>query len=54
MYENRHHFTSLKTVLIFLQPGALEQNFHEFLNHIKSYSFTTSRELQHQFAACSG
>ena len=25
----KHHFTSLKTNLIFLQPTVLEQNFHE-------------------------
>ena len=42
----KHHFTSLKTDLILLQPRVLEQNFHEtglpirgnFLNHIKSSS----------------
>ena len=48
---SKHHFTSLKTDLIFLQLAALE-NFHEiglpihgnfpqFLNHTKSSSFTT-------------
>ena len=61
----KHHFTSLKTDLIFLQQGDLERNFHEtnlpihgnflyFLNHIKSSSSTTSRELRQQFAACNG
>ena len=53
----KHHFTSLKTDLIFLQQRVLGQNFHEtnlpihgnflqFLNHMKSCSFTTSRELR--------
>ena len=61
----KHHFTSLKTDLIFLQQMVLEQNFHEtnlpihgnffqFLSHMKSCSFTTSRELRQQFAACGG
>ena len=61
----KHHFTSLKTDLIFLQIRAFYENFHEtglpihgnflqFLNHIKSSSSTTSRELRQQFAACSG
>ena len=60
----KHHFTSLKTYLIFLQLGAYNENCHEtglpilgnflkVLNHIKSYSFTTSRELRQQFATCS-
>ena len=60
----KHHFTSLKTDLIFLQLGDLERKFPEtglpirgnflyFLNHIKSSSSTTSRELRQQFAACS-
>ena len=61
----KHHFKSLKTDLIILQPRVLERNFHktnlpihgnflEFLNHIKSSSSTTSRELRQQFATCSG
>ena len=36
----KHHFTSLKTDLIFLQQRVLER--------------TPSRELRQQFAACSG
>ena len=58
----KHHFTSLKTDLIFLQPRVLNENFREtdltihgnflkFLNHFKSSSSTTSRELRQQFAA---
>ena len=61
----KHHFTSVKTYPIFLQPRVLERKFHEtglpihcnffkFLNHIKSSSSTTSRDLRQQFAACSG
>ena len=59
-----HHFTSLKTGLIFLQLRVLERkctfglpkhcNFLNFSNHFKSFSSTTSRELRQQFAACSG
>ena len=37
------------------ETGLLIQgNFLQVLNHIKSSSPTTSRELRHQFAACSG
>ena len=61
----KHHFTSLKTDLIFLQLRVLERKFplnwltntwqfSLFLNHIKSSSSTTSRELRQQLAACSG
>ena len=61
----KHHFTSLKTDIIFLQTKVSEQNFHGtwlpmhgtflyFFTHIKSSSSTTSRELRQQFAACSG
>ena len=61
----KHHFTSLKTDLIFLQPTLFEWKFpwnwftntwqfSLFLNHIKSSLSTTSRELRQQFAACSG
>ena len=53
----KHHFTSLKTYFIFLQQRVLKKKFHEtglpihgnflyFLNHIKSSSTTTSRELR--------
>ena len=58
---SKHHFTSLRTDLIFLQLRVLE--FHEtglrihgifFFPPIKSSSSTTSRELRQQFAACSG
>ena len=63
--ELKHHFTSLKTDLIFLQPGFLSENFDEiglpihgncvqFFTHFKSFSSTTSRELRQQFAAFSG
>ena len=66
----KHHLTSLKTDLVFYNQGFYNENFHEtglpihgnyliliilfFLNHIKSSSFTTSRELRQQFTACSG
>ena len=61
----KHHFTCLKTDIIFLQSRGLERKFPEtglpihgnllkFLNHLKSSSSTTSRELRQQFAACSG
>ena len=51
----KHHFTSLKTDLVFLQQRVLEHdNFLQFLKSIKSSSSTTSRELRQQFAACSG
>ena len=57
----KHHFTSLNIDFIFLQLGVLERkflyftgNFLYFLNHIKSFSSTTSRQLRQQFAACSG
>ena len=57
----KHHFTSLRTDLIFQQPRVLERvfpknndNFLYFFTHFKSSSSTTSRELRHQFAACSG
>ena len=57
----KHHFTSLKTDLIFQQPRVLERkfpknndNFLYFFTHFKSSSSTTSRELRQQFAACSG
>ena len=61
----KHHFTSLKTDPIFLQPRVVERNFHEtgllihgnfllFFTHFKSSSSTTSRELRQQFATCSG
>ena len=57
-----HHFTCLKTDLIFLQPSVLGRKFPwnwftntwQFLNHVKSSSSTTSWELRQQFAACSG
>ena len=61
----QHHFKSLKTDLIFLQPRVLRRKifmklvyqymaiFFNF-NYIKSSSSTTSRELRQQFAACSG
>ena len=60
---SHHHFTSLKTDLISLQPRVLEWNFFYetgspihgnflyFSNHIKSSPSTTSRELRQQFAA---
>ena len=61
----KHHFTSLKTYLIFPQLRVFKLNFIEsglpihgnflyFFTHIKSSSSTTSRELRQQFAACSG
>ena len=61
----KHHFTSMKTYLTFLKQRVLEQKFlwnwftntwqfSLILNHIKSSSSTTSRELRQQFAACSG
>ena len=60
----KHHFTSLKTDLIFPTTGFWNENFHEtglpihgnfqFPTHFKSSSSTTSRELRQQFAACSG
>ena len=58
-----HHFTSLKSALIFLQLGnenyhetglPIHGNFHDFFTHVKSSSSTTSRELRQQFAVCSG
>ena len=60
----KHHFTSLKTDLIFPQLRVFKLNFIEsglpihdnflyFFTHIKSSSSTTSRELRQQFAACS-
>ena len=61
----KHHFTSVKTDLIFPQLRVFKLNFIEsglpihgnflhFFTHIKSSSSTTSRELRQQFAACSG
>ena len=61
----KHHFTSLETHLIFLQPRVLERNSHVtglpihgnflyFFTHIKSSSSSTSRELRQQFAVCRG
>ena len=63
----KHHFTSLKTDLMFLQLTVrfedkklhetglpIHGNFLYFLNYLKSSSSTTSRELRQQFAACSG
>ena len=53
----KHHFTSLKTDLIRENETGLpiiHGNFLEFLNHIKSYKSTASRELRQQFAAYSG
>ena len=61
----KHHFTFLKTYLIFLQLGVSEWispwnclpthgNFFYFFTHSKSCSSTTSRELRQRFAACSG
>ena len=61
----KHYLTSLITDLVFYNQGFYNENFHEtglpihgnfpiFLNHIKSSSFTTRRELRQQFAACSG
>ena len=52
----KHHFKSLKTDLIILQPRVLERNIHktnltthgdflEFLNHIKSRIATAIRDL---------
>ena len=61
----KRHFTSLKTDLISLQQTVSEKKipwswltktwgFSSIFNHFKSSSFTTSRELRQQFAACSG
>ena len=61
----KHHLTALKTDLVFYNQGFYNENFHEtdlpihrnfliFFTHIKSFSFTTSRELRQQFTACSG
>ena len=63
----KHHFTSLKTDLIFLQSRVLEQKFpwiYQWFTNTWLFSFifkphqiissTTSRELRQQFAACSG
>ena len=61
----KHHFTSLKTDLIFLQLGVLEGlfpwkwftntwQFSLLFTHFKLSSATTRRELRQQFAACSG
>ena len=61
----KHHFTSLKTDIIFLQLGLSEWifpwnwftntwRFSLLFTNVKSSSSTTSRELRQQFAACSG
>ena len=50
----KHHFTFLKTDLIFLQPRDLEWKFRWNWQFLLLFSPTTSRELRQQFAACSG
>ena len=61
----KHHFRSLKTDLISQQLRILKWkfpwnwlsniwHFSLLFTHIKSFSYTTSRELRQQFAACSG
>ena len=61
----KHHLHPWKHTLLSYNQGfkngniletalPIHRNFLQFLNHIKSYSSTTSRELRHQFAACSG
>ena len=60
-----HHFTSLKTDVIFLQPKVLEWKFlwkwltntwwfSSIAHPLQITSSTTSRELRQQFTACSG
>ena len=62
---SKHHFTNLKTVFILLKLRGFKReismtfltihgNFLTFSTYFKSSSFSTSRELRQQFAACSG